>query len=81
VTGSAKQFLFSGPGQINTDAGVGKDTKLTERMQLNFRIEFFNVFNHANFNTVSGNANSGQFGQATNTYPGRIGQISGKFIF
>jgi hypothetical protein len=83
VTGSAKQFLFSGPGQINTDAGVEKDTKLTERMQLNFRVEFFNVFNHANFTTggVVGNANSGQFGQATNTAPGRIGQISGKFIF
>jgi hypothetical protein len=81
VTGTAKQFLFTGPGQINTDAGVGKDTKLTERMQLNFRVEFFNVFNHANFNTVTGNANSGQFGQATNTAPARVGQISGKFIF
>ena len=31
VTGSAKQFLFHGPGTINTDAGVEKDTKLTER--------------------------------------------------
>jgi hypothetical protein len=41
------------------------------------------VFNHPNFlsNAVSGNANSGQFGQVTNTMPGRIGQISGKFIF
>ena len=51
VTGSAKQFLFHGPGTINTDAGVEKDTKITERMQLNFRIEMFNVFNHANFLT------------------------------
>jgi hypothetical protein len=50
-------------------------------MQLNFRVEFFNVFNHANFNQVAGNANSGQFGQATNTAPARVGQISGKFIF
>jgi hypothetical protein len=83
VTGSAKQYLFYGPGTINTDAGVEKDTKLNERMQLNFRIEMFNVFNHANFlsSDVVGNANSGQFGQATNTAPGRIGQISGKFIF
>jgi hypothetical protein len=85
VTGSARQFLFHGPGAINTDAGVEKDTKVNERMQLNFRIEMFNVFNHANFLTNSstpvGNANSGQFGQATNTAPGRIGQISGKFIF
>ena len=83
VTGSARQFLFHGPGTINTDAGVEKDTKVTERMQLNFRIEMFNVFNHANFLTSAtvGNPNSGQFGQVTNTAPARVGQISGKFIF
>jgi hypothetical protein len=83
VTGDAKQYLFHGPGTINTDAGVGKDTKITERTSLNFRIEFFNVFNHANFlsNSVIGDANSSQFGQVTITAAGRIGQISGKFIF
>ncbi len=84
MTGSAKQYLFHGPGAINTDAGVEKDTKITERMQLNFRIEMFNVFNHANFLTSSStpaNANSSQFGQVTNTAPARVGQISGKFIF
>ena len=83
VTGSAKQFLFHGPGTINTDAGVEKDTKLTERTQLNLRLEMFNVFNHANFLTSAtvGNPNSGQFGQVTNTAPARVGQISGKIIF
>jgi hypothetical protein len=81
VTGTAKQYLFHGPGAINTDAGVEKDTKITERMQLNLRIEMFNVFNHANFTSVIGDANNGQFGQATNTAPARVGQISGKFIF
>jgi Carboxypeptidase regulatory-like domain len=83
VTGSAKQYLFHGPGTINTDAGVEKDTKITERTSLNFRIEMFNVFNHVNFlsNSVIGDANSSQFGQVTNTAPARIGQVSGKFIF
>ena len=82
VTGDVKQFAFSGPGQISTDAGVEKDTKVREGMSFNLRIEMFNVFNHANFTGVTGNANSGaQFGQATNTAPGRIGQVSGKFIF
>ncbi len=80
-TGTARQLLFHGPGTINTDAGVEKDTKITERTQLNLRVEMFNVFNHANFTGVVGNANSGQFGQATNTAPARIGQISGKIIF
>ena len=82
-TGSAKQYIFHGPGTINTDMGVEKDTKITERMQLNFRLEMFNVFNHANFLTSAtvGNPNSGQFGQVTNTAPARVGQVSGKFIF
>jgi hypothetical protein len=84
VTGSSKQYSFNGPGAVNTDLGVEKDTKINERMSLNFRIEMFNVFNHPNFlaSSVQGNAgNPGQFGQATNTAPGRIGQLSGKFIF
>jgi hypothetical protein len=81
VTGSAKQFGFNGPGAINTDLGLQKDTKITESTALNMRFEMFNVFNHANFTSVVGNANSDQFGQATNTQPGRIGQISAKFIF
>jgi hypothetical protein len=81
VTGNVKQFDISGPGQIDTDAGVEKDTKFKEGTSFNVRVEMFNVFNHPNFNSVNGNANSGQFGQATNTALGRIGQISGKFIF
>ena len=81
VSGSARQYLFNGPGAVNTDLGVEKDTKITETMALNFRFEMFNVFNHANFTSVVGNANSSEFGQVTNTAPARIGQISGKFIF
>ena len=83
VTGSAKQYTFYGPGAITTDAGLEKDTKISESMGLNVRFEMFNVFNHTNFLTsgIVGNANSGQFGQATQAAPGRIGQISAKFIF
>ncbi|MGA8438111.1 MAG: carboxypeptidase regulatory-like domain-containing protein [Candidatus Sulfotelmatobacter sp.] len=84
VTGSAPQYSFSGPGTINTDAGLEKDTKLTESTALNVRFEMFNVFNHANFlsSGVIGNANAGNlFGQATTAASGRIGQISAKIIF
>jgi hypothetical protein len=83
VTGSAAQYLFSGPGWVSTDLGLEKDTKITEAMALNLRFEMFNVFNHTNFlpSGVIGNANSGQFGDATTAAPGRIGQVSAKFIF
>jgi hypothetical protein len=83
VSGSSKQYSFNGPGAITTDAGLEKDTKLTESTALNVRFEMFNVFNHTNFlsSGVIGNANSSQFGEATAAAPGRIGQISAKFIF
>jgi hypothetical protein len=83
VTGSAKQYSFSGPGAINTDLGVEKDTKITESIAFNLRFEMFNVFNHANFlsTSVNGNANSSQFGQVTQAAPTRIGQLSAKFVF
>lgn len=83
VTGSARPYLFSGPGAISTDLGVEKDTKLTESTALNMRFEVFNAFNHTNFLSrgVVGNANSGQFGQVTQVSPGRVGQVSAKIIF
>jgi hypothetical protein len=42
---------FTGPKLINFDFGVLKDTRLpkTERANLQFRVEFFNLFNNVNF--------------------------------
>jgi len=39
-----------GPGYVETDLGVMKETRLTERVSLQFRAELFNLFNHPNFN-------------------------------
>ncbi len=38
-----------GPGFWNLDMGLIKKFQLTERVRLDFRTEFFNVFNHPNF--------------------------------
>lgn len=40
--------LFRSPGDWNMDFGVHKSFKLTERVNLEFRGEMFNLFNHAN---------------------------------
>ncbi len=45
---SARNFLF-GPGFVNFDVGVFKNTPITERINSQFRAEFFNIANHANF--------------------------------
>jgi hypothetical protein len=38
-----------GPGLTNFDFSVSKNTLLTERVRLELRVEFFNLFNHPNF--------------------------------
>ena len=38
-----------GPDFINTDFSVVKNTNLTERFNLQFRAEMFDLFNHPNF--------------------------------
>jgi hypothetical protein len=38
-----------GPGYANVDFSITKNTRLTERLNLQLRVEFFNIFNHPNF--------------------------------
>jgi hypothetical protein len=45
----------TGPGLANTDFSVFKNFKLTERIGLQFRLEFFNVFNKAQFRADQNN--------------------------
>ena len=80
-TGNSASRFFHGPGIINTDFGITKITRITESTSFQFRAEFFNIFNHANFNNPVGNITSSQFGEVTSAMAPRIGQISAKFIW
>ena len=51
---------ITGPGFVNTDFSVTKDTKITERLK--FRTDMFEVFNHENFGNPVLTATSGSFG-------------------
>jgi hypothetical protein len=73
--------FFSGPGINNFDTALLKDTRLTEGKTLEFRFEFFNVFNHAQFLNPSGNINNGAFGYVSSAGDPRIGQVAMKFLF
>ncbi len=44
--GTAPRDLFRGPGTWQVDIGLAKHILLTERASLEFRSEFFNIFNH-----------------------------------
>lgn len=79
--GNAKRRFFSGPGFNNWDMALAKELHLTPSKYLELRIEFFNIFNHAQFVTPSGLINGGSFGVVTNANDPRIGQVAAKFHF
>jgi Carboxypeptidase regulatory-like domain len=49
--GNVGRNTFIGPGLTTWDFSVLKDTRVRERMNLQFRAEIFNLLNHPNFNT------------------------------
>jgi hypothetical protein len=48
--GNAPRNFLQGPGISETDLSFAKKFPLTERLNLQFRAELFNIFNHTNFN-------------------------------
>jgi len=53
--GNSEVGSITGPGQWNSDLSLIKMTKITEGTALEFRAEFYNIWNHAQFNPPSGN--------------------------
>jgi hypothetical protein len=80
-----------GPKFANVDFGVSKTIKINERMGFRFDANFFDLFNHPNFeNPGAGggggeNFNGANFGQSTETYGDggghRITQLAIRFDF
>lgn len=68
--GNCAPRSFHGPGLENVDLSVFKQFLITERWKVEFRSEFFNSFNHANFTNPSAStspASLGSFGRIFNT--------------
>jgi hypothetical protein len=49
LLGNNGRNSLKGPGLVNVDFTAIKDTHITERFNLQFRAEFFNILNHPNF--------------------------------
>jgi hypothetical protein len=65
--GTLGQGILTGPHIYSFDMGIFKQFRITERVNLQFRSEYFNIFNQVNFanpNTAFG----GSFGTATSTH-------------
>ena len=79
--GNSRRRFFHGPGLNNTDVALLRKFDFTERTYLQFRLESFNVFNHVQFKTPSGNWNSSSFGFVTAANDPRILQVALKLYF
>jgi len=81
--GTLPRNFFRGPGRVNLDLSLEKKTALTERVELAFRVEFFNILNHTEWQSpnVSTPIGSPQLGLITQTYDPRIGQLALRLTF
>jgi hypothetical protein len=82
--GNAKRAPVNGPNFINTDFSLIKSIRLPYRdgMQLDFRAEFFNVFNHPQLGLPNADIATPQFGSVGSTVNNpRLIQFALKFRF
>lgn len=80
--GSLGRFEFNGPTAYNIDFSIAKHTKFTEKVEMEFRAEFFNVFNNTVFFVGDLNVNSTTFGRINTTLTSpRVIQLGAKINF
>jgi hypothetical protein len=71
--GDLGRNTFFGPGYAQEDVSLTKNTRIRESMNLQFRAEVFNVFNHPNFDEPQLTFNTSTFGVILNTFGRTLG--------
>jgi hypothetical protein len=79
--GNVGRNTMIAPGRTNLDAALFKRFPIREGMRLEFRWEFFNFFNHANFGAPVANISSNTAGRITSAAAGRIMQLGLRLVF
>ena len=82
--GTLGRNVYSNPGYANVDLNLLKQMPfpmLGEAGRIDFRAEFFNLFNRVNLGGVNGSIQSGNFGRVTSTFGARNVQFGIKVIF
>jgi len=66
VIGNARAVIGTGPGISNYNMSLFKNFSIGERLNLQFRVEAYNVFNHPQFDKVNTSPKFDQYGNLTN---------------
>jgi hypothetical protein len=65
--GDAPRNIARGPGLWQADLGLCKHIPVTERVQIEFRSEFFNLFNRAQYGPLLADFSTSTFGEIQST--------------
>jgi hypothetical protein len=79
--GNAGRGLVRNPGVNNFDFSFMKNTSITESVLLQFRAEFFNIWNHTQLGTPEFEMNTVDFGTISSAASPRVVQLALKLIF
>jgi len=79
--GSERYGSLLGPGVQKWDIATMKNVNLGEHLRFQLRGEYFNAFNHTNFNNVDFSLEDKNFGQVTTAHEPRIIQIGAKLYY
>jgi hypothetical protein len=79
--GTSARFPLHGPGLENWDLALQRNFIIHERVKLQFRGQFFNAWNHANFNNPNGTVGSPSFGAISSSQAGRTTQVTFRLFF
>ncbi|HVO62402.1 MAG TPA: TonB-dependent receptor [Terriglobales bacterium] len=79
--GNEGRNVVQGAGFQQWDFSAFKNIRVAEAKDLQFRAEFFNIFNHPNFRLPDSDISSPTFGQVQEALPPRLIQLALKFMF
>ncbi|HEY9403548.1 MAG TPA: hypothetical protein VIQ24_12865, partial [Pyrinomonadaceae bacterium] len=79
--GNAGRNILDGPGYQNVNASLLKNTRLSERVNLQLRLEAFNLFNRPNFDLPDNFLGSPTFGRILSARDPRHLQFGAKLLF
>jgi hypothetical protein len=79
--GNSSPYIVRGPGRNNWDLSIFKNFKPIEKVNVQFRGEMFNVWNHASFRNPNMSAAGRDYGTISDAGPPRLVQLALKLTF
>ena len=79
--GNSGRNILLGPRFFQTNIGLFKTTRISDRISWQFRAEFFNAFNNVNFNNPGTTVGTATFGVISAAADPRILQFGVKLLF